>query len=104
LSFAGIPLTSGLVGKFSIFSAAYESGNITLVVVGVLSSAIAVFFYLRVILMLFFTDASKDSISVVIPSVLTRISISISAIFTIALGIAPSLLFDIAQDFAYFLR
>jgi NADH-quinone oxidoreductase subunit N len=36
LSFAGIPLTSGFVGKFSIFSAAYESGNITLVVVGVL--------------------------------------------------------------------
>ena len=104
LSFAGIPLTSGFVGKFSIFSAAYESGNITLVVVGVLSSAIAVFFYLRVILMLFFTDASNDSISVVIPSVLTRISISISAIFTIVLGIAPSLLFDIAQDFAYFLR
>jgi NADH-quinone oxidoreductase subunit N len=104
LSFAGIPLTSGFVGKFSIFSAAYESGNIALVVVGVLSSAIAVFFYLRVILMLFFTDATNDSISVVIPSILTRISISISAIFTIVLGIAPSLVFDIAQDFAYFLR
>jgi NADH-quinone oxidoreductase subunit N len=54
--------------------------------------------------MLFFTDATNDSISVVIPSVLTRISISICAIFTILLGIAPSLLFDIAQDFAYFLR
>ena len=37
LSFAGIPLTSGFVGKFSIFSAAYESGNIYLVVAGVLS-------------------------------------------------------------------
>ena len=104
LSFAGIPLTSGFVGKFSIFSAAYESGNIYLVVAGVLSSAIAVFFYLRIILMLFFADATNDSVSVIIPSLLTRISISISAIFTIILGIAPSLLFDIAQDFAYFLR
>jgi NADH-quinone oxidoreductase subunit N len=104
LSFAGIPLTSGFVGKFSIFSAAYESGNIFLVVAGVLSSAIAVFFYLRVILMLFFADATNDSISVVIPSILTRISITISAIFTILLGVAPSLVFDIAQDFAYFLR
>ena len=104
LSFAGIPLTSGFVGKFSIFFAAYESGNIYLVVFGVLSSAIAVFFYLRVILMLFFADATNDSISVVIPSVLTRVSISICAIFTILLGIAPSLLFDIAQNFAYFLR
>jgi NADH-quinone oxidoreductase subunit N len=104
LSFAGIPLTSGFVGKFSIFSAAYESGNIYLVVAGVLSSAIAVFFYLRVILMLFFADSTNDSISVVIPSILTRISISISVVITIVLGIAPSLLFDIAQDFAYFLR
>jgi len=104
LSFAGIPLTSGFVGKFSIFSAAYESGNIYLVVAGVLSSAIAVFFYLRIILMLFFADATNDSVSVVIPSVLTRISISISAIATIVLGIAPSLLFDVAQNFAYFLR
>jgi NADH-quinone oxidoreductase subunit N len=104
LSFAGIPLTSGFVGKFSIFSAAYESGNIYLVVAGVLSSAIAVFFYLRIILMLFFADATNDSVSVIIPSLLTRISISTSVIATIILGVAPSLLLNIAQDFAYYLR
>ena len=104
LSFAGIPLTSGFVGKFSIFSAAYESGNIYLVVAGVLSSAIAVFFYLRIILMLFFADATNDSVSVIIPSLLTRISISISVIATIILGVAPSLLLNIAQNFAYYLR
>jgi NADH-quinone oxidoreductase subunit N len=104
LSFAGIPLTSGFVGKFSIFSAAYETGNIYLVVAGVLSSSIAVFFYLRVILMLFFAESTNDSVSVVIPSILTRISISICVLLTIILGIAPSLLFDIAQNFAYFLR
>ncbi len=104
LSFAGIPLTSGFVGKFTIFSAAYESGNIYLVVAGVLSSAIAVFFYLRIILMLFFADATNDSVSVIIPSLLTRISITISALVTIILGLAPSLLLDVAQNFAYFLR
>ena len=104
LSFAGIPLTSGFVGKFAIFSAAYESGNIYLVVAGVLSSAIAVFFYLRIILMLFFADATNDSVSVVIPSILTRISITASAVITILLGIAPSLLLDIAQNYAFFLR
>ncbi len=104
LSFAGIPLTCGFVGKFSIFSAAYESGNIYLVVAGVLSSAIAVFFYLRIILMLFFADATNDSVSVIIPSLLTRISITISALVTIILGVAPSLLLNVAQNFAYFLR
>ena len=104
LSFAGIPLTSGFVGKFAIFSAAYESGNIYLVVAGVLSSAVAVFFYLRIILMLFFADATNDSVSVVIPSILTRISITASAVITILLGVAPSLLLDIAQNYAFFLR
>ena len=104
LSFAGIPLTSGFVGKFAIFSAAYESGNIYLVVAGVLSSAVAVFFYLRIILMLFFADATNDSVSVVIPSILTRISITASAVITIILGIAPSLLLNIAQNYAFFLR
>jgi NADH-quinone oxidoreductase subunit N len=104
LSFAGIPLTSGFVGKFAIFSAAYESGNIFLVVAGVLSSAIAVFFYLRLILMLFFADETSGSVSVVIPSVLTRIAISICAIATLVLGLMPSLLLDVAQNFAYFLR
>ncbi len=104
LSFAGIPLTSGFVGKFAIFSAAYESGNIYLVVAGVLSSAVAIFFYLRIILMLFFADATNDSVSVVIPSILTRISITASAVITILLGVAPSLLLDIAQNYAFFLR
>jgi len=70
----------------------------------VLSSAIAVFFYLRLILMLFFADATNDSVSVVIPSILTRIAISITAIATVILGVAPSLLFNVAQNFAYFLR
>ena len=41
LAFAGIPLTSGFIGKFSIFSAAYESGAKGVVIAGVLSSAIA---------------------------------------------------------------
>ena len=41
LSFAGIPLTSGFIGKFAIFSSAYQSGNIAIVVAGVLSSALA---------------------------------------------------------------
>ncbi|NBQ34957.1 MAG: NADH-quinone oxidoreductase subunit NuoN, partial [Actinobacteria bacterium] len=78
LSFAGIPLTSGFVGKFAIFSAAYESGNIALVVVGVLASAIAAFFYIRVIIMMFFTDPVNNSVSVIIPSIKSRVSIIIS--------------------------
>jgi NADH-quinone oxidoreductase subunit N len=104
LSFAGIPLTSGFIAKFSLFTGAYESGNTVVVVVGVLTSAITAFFYLRVVVMLFFTDPKSDSVSVVIPSFMTRTAIAICAIVTVVLGLAPSLLLNTAQTFATFMR
>ena len=104
LAFAGIPLTSGFIGKFSIFSAAYESGATVILITGVLSSAIAAFFYIRVIVLMFFKDPIDDGTSVVIPSVLTRITITSSAVVTFALGIYPAPLINFIQDTATFLR
>jgi NADH-quinone oxidoreductase subunit N len=104
LSFAGIPLTSGFIGKFAIFSAAYKSGNISLVVVGVLSSAIAAFFYIRVIIMMFFTDPINDSVSVIIPSVKSRIAIILATVISVVLGVMPSLLLNAATTYANFIK
>ncbi|MEI6648586.1 MAG: NADH-quinone oxidoreductase subunit NuoN [Actinomycetes bacterium] len=104
LSFAGIPLTSGFIGKFSLFQAAYETGNIAVVVVGVLASAVAAFFYLRIVVLLFFTEPTSDTVSVVIPSIMTSIAITVSALVTIVLGVYPSLLLNTAQSFANFLK
>ncbi|KQY47188.1 NADH-quinone oxidoreductase subunit NuoN [Cellulomonas sp. Root137] len=56
LSFAGIPLTAGFAGKFSVFSAAVEGGAWPLALIGVLASAAAVFFYVRIIVLMFFTE------------------------------------------------
>lgn len=61
LAFAGIPLTSGFVSKFAVFKAAGEGGAIPLVVVGVIASAIAAYFYVRVIVLMFFTDRPDDA-------------------------------------------
>ena len=104
LSFAGIPLTSGFIGKFSIFSAAYQSGNLALVIAGVLTSAIAAFFYIRVIIMMFFTDPENDSVSVIIPTVKSRISIALATFITLILGVFPSIVLNVATDFANFLK
>lgn len=104
LSFAGIPLTSGFVAKFSIFSAAYESGNTAILITGVLSSAIAAFFYLRVIVLMFFKDPIEDGTSVVIPSIFTRISILVSLVVTLLLGVFPAPLLDFIAQNASFLR
>ena len=68
LSFAGIPLTAGFIAKFSVFSAAVEgtdalgSGTV-LAVIGVLASAVAVFFYIRVIVIMFFMPPTETVVT-----------------------------------------
>jgi NADH-quinone oxidoreductase subunit N len=104
LAFAGIPLTSGFIAKFSIFSAAYESGNKAVVVVGVLSSAIAAFFYIRVIVLMFFTDPVEDGTSVIVSSILTKITVVASFIITIFLGVFPTPLLNFISSTATFIR
>jgi NADH-quinone oxidoreductase subunit N len=104
LTFAGIPLTSGFIGKFSIFSAAYESGAKGVVIVGVVSSAIASFFYIRVIVLMFFTDATEDGTAVEIPSALTRATIIIAAVVTVVLGVYPAPLLEFITNLATFIR
>src|SRR5699024_1972194 len=71
LAFAGIPLTSGFVGKLAVFSAAADGGAMPLVIVGVLASAIAAFFYIRVIVVMFFAQPAGDGPSVAVPGLWT---------------------------------
>ncbi len=104
LAFAGIPLTSGFIGKFSIFSAAYQSGSLAILIAGVLSSAAAAFFYIRVIVLMFFKDPVEDGASVVIPSALTTTTIAISATITLVLGVFPAPLINFIATTATFLR
>jgi NADH-quinone oxidoreductase subunit N len=98
LSFGGIPLTAGFIAKFSIFTAAYASGNIGIVVVGVISSAIALFFYLRVVLTLFFKEPTAESATVAVPSLMMKIGIGIAFAITLVLGVYPNLLFNLVQS------
>ena len=98
LAFAGIPLTSGFVSKFAVFKAAGEGGAIPLVVVGVVASAIAAYFYVRVIVLMFFTDRPDDAPTVVAPSALTTAVITVTAAVTFALGALPQPLLDLANS------
>ncbi|WP_422748815.1 NADH-quinone oxidoreductase subunit NuoN [Mycobacterium sp. WMMD1722] len=104
LAFAGIPLTSGFVSKFAVFKAAGEGGAIPLVVVGVLASAIAAYFYVRVIVLMFFTEEPPDAPAVVVPSGLTTAAITVTAAVTLALGALPQPLLDLADSADQFLR
>jgi NADH-quinone oxidoreductase subunit N len=103
LAFAGIPLTSGFVSKFAVFKAAGEGGAIPLVVVGVVASAIAAYFYVRVIVLMFFTDRPDDAPTVVVPSALTTGVVTVTAAITFALGALPQPLLDLANSANRFL-
>ena len=103
LAFAGIPLTSGFVSKFAVFKAAGEGGAIPLVVVGVLASAIAAYFYVRVIVLMFFTDPPEDAPQVRPPGSLSVATIGLTAVITFALGALPQPLLDLADAAARFL-
>ena len=104
LSFAGIPLTSGFIGKFLVFNAAIDGGAWPLVVVGAVFSAVAAFFYVRVIVLMYFSDAPDDAPTIAVPSVWTTMTIAICAAATIALGLIPGPVIDLAQDAATFIR
>ena len=96
LSFGGVPLTAGFIAKFSIFTSAYATGNIAVVVVGVISSTIALFFYLRVVLLMFFKEPTDDTVTVAVPSFFVGAGIVICFVFTLVLGVYPNLLFNLA--------
>jgi NADH-quinone oxidoreductase subunit N len=104
LGFAGIPLTSGFTGKWAIFTAAWEGGAWPLVVVGVLMSAVAAFFYVRVIVLMFFSDPVGEGPTVAVPSILTTTVITVGAAVTLVLGVVPQPVLDLARQAGEFVR
>ncbi|MBK8468588.1 MAG: NADH-quinone oxidoreductase subunit NuoN [Candidatus Phosphoribacter sp.] len=106
LAFAGIPLTSGFTAKFAVFKPALESGTagVVLVVLGLLCSAITVFVYVRVIVLMYFTDSSGDAVAVVEPSAFTTVTIAAGSLFTLVLGVAPASVLMLAERASQFIR
>ena len=105
LSMAGIPLTAGFIGKWAVFSVALSAGAWPVVVVAIASSIVAVFFYVRFILLMFFTDRETEgAAAVTTPSPLTSGVIAVSAVVTLVLGIVPGPVLDLVQDAGSFIR
>ncbi len=99
LAFAGIPLTSGFTGKFAVFNAAAEGGAMPLVIVGVVSSAIAAFFYVRVIVVMFFSEPEPDAPRVVTTAT-TATAVALGLAATVVLGVLPQPVLEMAGQAA----
>jgi NADH-quinone oxidoreductase subunit N len=99
LSLIGIPVTGGFFAKFYVFSAALQSHLVGLTIIGVINSAVAAYYYLRVIVYMYMRDERGEIPVARIPAGL-GIGLAISLIATIYLGVLPGRVLDYAMQSA----
>jgi NADH-quinone oxidoreductase subunit N len=95
LSLIGIPVTGGFFAKFYVFSAALQSNLVGLTIIGVMNSAIAAYYYLRVIVYMYMRDERVEAPVARIPAGL-GVGLAISLVATIYLGVMPGRVLDYA--------
>jgi NADH-quinone oxidoreductase subunit N len=104
LAFAGIPLTSGFIGKFAVFAAAFNGGAAPVAIVGILCSCVAAFFYARLIQAMFSQPAAGGRGATRMKTEgLSLLAIAVAAVATIALGVWPAPVLDFASQAAVLL-
>ena len=96
LSLIGIPITGGFFAKFYVFSAALQANLVGLVIIGVLNSAIAAYYYLRIIVFMYMREPQVDAPIAPIPTGLGW-ALAISLVATIYLGVLPGRILDYAS-------
>src|SRR3954447_14182074 len=96
LSLIGVPLTGGFFGKLYIFKAALESHLVWLTVLGLLNSAVAAYYYLRVLVMMYMHEPSEATKNLEPLSAGLRLALILPAIGTLVLGICPGWVLDFA--------
>ena len=107
LSMAGIPITAGFVGKWAVFTVAMSAGAWPVVLVAIASSIIAVYFYIRHIRLMFFSEpdpAAGEVADVTLASPFTTVTIAVCAAATLALGVIPGPVLDLAGRAGDFIR
>jgi NADH-quinone oxidoreductase subunit N len=103
LSLAGVPATAGFVGKIAIFEAGIGAGLTWLVVIGVISSVIAAFFYLRLAGLMFLDEAPVDQpLPIITPGIST--GVSVAAVLVVYLGVNPQVMLQLADNAAALVR
>jgi NADH-quinone oxidoreductase subunit N len=101
LSLAGVPITSGFIGKVVVFGAAVEAGYAWLVVVGVLTSAIAAFFYLRVMVVMYMQEPDEARPSLRLGPLAAGV-IGLTALATLVFGLFWSPLIRLAEKATFY--
>jgi NADH-quinone oxidoreductase subunit N len=95
-SLMGLPPTAGFTGKFYVFAGAVKSGYIWLAVIGVLNSAVSLYYYLRIMVYMYFKEPTEDFAWVKLyPGALLSILLAVIGVFY--LGVIPDAVMDLAK-------
>ncbi len=94
-SLSGLPPTAGFIAKFYIFKTAIDTGHTTIALVGIITSIVSVYYYLRVVYYLYMKEAPEGEM-VPAGSVFATSALAISVIGIVFIGIHPTPLFAIA--------
>lgn len=103
LSLIGIPLFGGFFAKFYVFTAAMQSNLVGLVIIGVINSAVAAYYYLRVIVFMYMREPREEVPVAPVPAAL-GLAIGLSLAITIYLGVQPTRVLDYARQSVDLLR
>jgi NADH-quinone oxidoreductase subunit N len=101
IAMGGIPATAGFVGKLSVFGAAVDAGYLWLVILGVVMASAGLFFYLRLVVVMFFQDAAEAPGTATAPPELhapSRVVLAIAGAITLVLGLVPWPLLNLVGD------
>jgi NADH-quinone oxidoreductase subunit N len=104
LSLIGVPLTGGFFGKFYIFKAALDSHLVWLTVLGLLNSAVAAYYYLRILVVMYMREPSEATADLAPLSAGLRVALAIPALGTLFLGIFPGWILNFAGKSATLVR
>jgi NADH-quinone oxidoreductase subunit N len=94
LSLGGIPPTAGFMGKFWLFGAAIDAGYVWLAVIGVLNSAVSLYYYIRVVVFMYLKQETTGSEPTTSPALALTLGVAVAG--TLVLGIYPQPLFELA--------
>jgi NADH-quinone oxidoreductase subunit N len=95
LSLGGIPPTAGFMGKFWLFGAAIEAGYVWMAVIGVLTSALSLYYYVRIVVFMYLKKETTGSEPVTSPALALTLGAAVLA--TLLLGVYPRQLFEFAE-------
>jgi NADH-quinone oxidoreductase subunit N len=97
LSLAGIPPTGGFVGKFYIFTGAIQQGHVPLAVIGVMASLVSVYYYLRVVVLMYMRPTPAGEPALVRANVAIAAALTLAVLGILFFGVVPGPLYAAAR-------